>query len=171
MGRLESKVVSGDLAKSVLARIYQTVMHADESLQQLLGNLCKAGAHRQPTRDMLKGFCELLAKNGVSAVELEGVARSLEAHVGGKEQVDIAEFLSAWRCASGVTADRDLTPSQVDLATRISRLLGLENQQERAGTRQRRLSSVSAASGSKLMEFFTAADANGDGYLSLAEGQ
>jgi len=99
-------------------------------------------------------------------LEMDAVVRSLEAHIGTHAHVDIAEFLSVWRCASGIRADVDLTPSQVELSSQISRLLGAP----RRPVHQKRFSVLALASGSALMNFFTTADIDGDGYMSVDEG-
>eukprot|EP00928_Gymnodinium_smaydae_P036611 TRINITY_DN25564_c0_g1_i1.p1 TRINITY_DN25564_c0_g1~~TRINITY_DN25564_c0_g1_i1.p1 ORF type:complete len:921 (-),score=111.40 TRINITY_DN25564_c0_g1_i1:15-2738(-) len=166
--KIASKVVASDLAESVLSRIFEKMMHADESLHQLLGKLCRAGKRQSSVHEMLAGFCELLAQNDVTGLEMDAVARSLEAHIGSQTHgvVDIADFLSAWKCASGVRADLDLTSTQVELASRIARLLSAPPKQKY----KRRLSTLAPASASKLMQFFTSADQDGDGYMSIEEG-
>lgn len=71
------------------------MMHADDSLQHLLGRLCRPGAKAQ---ELLETFDELLRRNAVGAAERRAVRRSLEAQ---GRHLDVAEFLSAWKCAAG----------------------------------------------------------------------
>jgi hypothetical protein len=169
--------VASDVAERVLSEIFCRLMNADDSLQQLMGKLCRsAGERKRPTREVLASFRELLERNGVASTEVDAVTRSLQAHIGerDKETVDIAEFLSAWKCAAGVQADVDLTAEQVALAGRLSRLLGLSSggsaQAQKKLRRRFTFSGVAPASAGTLMDFFTAADMDGDGKLSLNEG-
>merc|ERR1711988_2024098 len=77
--RIASDVIARDLAERVLGRIFDTMMHANESLQQLLGKLCHAGHNESlERRELLRGFCELLERHGVTGVEITAVTRSLE---------------------------------------------------------------------------------------------
>ncbi|CAE7559605.1 ppt1 [Symbiodinium natans] len=182
---IASQVVESRLASSVLASIYLTMMRADESLQHLMGSLCQAGQRAAPARELLDGLCEILRRNDVTgaALELQGghelqgsadrlptgpemaaVLRSMEAHIGSRRTslIDVADFLSAWRCAAGVSAE--LTREQSELSTKISRLLGHDKRC------RKRISSLAPASSTTLMDFFTLADTNGDGFMSIEEG-
>eukprot|EP00439_Symbiodinium_sp_Y106_P064689 s2885_g10.t1 len=162
---IASQVVESRLAGSVLASIYLTMMRADESLHHLMGNLCQAGQRAAPARQLLDGLCEILHRNAVTGPETAAVLRSMEAHIGGRRtstSIDVADFLSAWRCAAGVSAE--LTPEQSELSAKISRLLGSDRRT------RKRISSLAPASSTTLMDFFTLADADLDGYMSIDEG-
>lgn len=162
---IASQVVESRLAGSVLASIYLTMMRADESLHHLMGNLCQAGQRAAPARQLLEGLCEILHRNAVTGPETAAVLRSMEAHIGSRRtstSIDVADFLSAWRCAAGVSAE--LTPEQSELSAKISRLLGSDRRT------RKRISSLAPASSTTLMDFFTLADADRDGYMSIDEG-
>uniref|UniRef100_A0A7S4VIQ8 EF-hand domain-containing protein n=1 Tax=Alexandrium monilatum TaxID=311494 RepID=A0A7S4VIQ8_9DINO len=185
--RIESRVVRGDFAEGVLSEIYRTLLRADESLPQLLGELCSRG-RAMPVEELLARFRELLARNGVAAAGMEAILRSLKAHLAARprDTVDIAAFLSAWRCAAGVHVD--LSPAQERLASHLACLLGLGPAEaagdasggirnSRPSRLSRRLSAVILGEGLSeapvgavsLMDFFASADTNGDGYLDFAE--
>jgi len=162
--KIASQVVESELASSVLASIYFQMMQADESLQHLVGKLCQAGQRAAPPQELLDGFDEILRRNGVSGPEIAAVRRSLEAHIGkAGDTIDIAEFLSAWKCAAGVRAQ--LEGRHLDLACQVSRLLGGSKRRWR-----QRLSSLGAASADTLMAFFDVADEDRDGFVSIDEG-
>lgn len=162
--KIASQVVESKMASCVLASIYFQIMQADESLQQLVGKLCQAGRRAAPPQELLDGFDEILQRNHVSGPEMAAVRRSLEAHIGNAgASIDIAEFLSAWKCAAGVRAK--LEGRQFDLACQVSRLLGGSKRRWR-----QRLSSLGAASADTLMEFFDIADVDRDGFVSIEEG-
>ncbi|CAJ1451781.1 unnamed protein product [Effrenium voratum] len=148
--KIASQVVESELASSVMASIYTTMMRADESLHQLMGKLCQAGKRAAPAKDLLDGFGEILRRNGVSGPEMAAVRRSLQAHIGDapESSIDIAEFLSAWKCAAGVRAE--LEGRQMDLACQISRLLGSSARRWR-----KRLSSLGAANSNTLLLGFS----------------
>eukprot|EP00927_Polykrikos_kofoidii_P002697 TRINITY_DN11078_c0_g2_i1.p1 TRINITY_DN11078_c0_g2~~TRINITY_DN11078_c0_g2_i1.p1 ORF type:complete len:941 (-),score=143.19 TRINITY_DN11078_c0_g2_i1:18-2840(-) len=166
---IESKLVARDLAEMALAQVFLRVMRDTSSMQRLLGETSQNKQRRRPRREMLAEFRKLLAKNDVTGAEADAVMCSLEAHMSSKQgmdsPMDIAEFLSAWRCASHVQADLDLTPLQIDLASKLSRLLGMsasQGDQKSDGQLGDDSTPVSAAT---LMDFFTAADRSGKGHL------
>eukprot|EP00438_Fugacium_kawagutii_P025540 Skav222805 [mRNA] locus=scaffold1444:29099:34037:+ [translate_table: standard] len=134
--KIASQAIEGELASSVLASIYFQIMQADDSLQQLVGKLCQAGQRESPPQELLDG------------PEMAAVRRSLEAHIGNAgASIDIAEFLSAWKCAAGVRAK--LEGRHYDLACQVSKLLG--------GRHSRRW---------RKMAFFDIADMDRDGVLT-----
>eukprot|EP00927_Polykrikos_kofoidii_P002696 TRINITY_DN11078_c0_g1_i1.p1 TRINITY_DN11078_c0_g1~~TRINITY_DN11078_c0_g1_i1.p1 ORF type:complete len:944 (-),score=154.95 TRINITY_DN11078_c0_g1_i1:28-2859(-) len=171
--RIESTIVARDLAETALAQVFLRVMRDTRSLQRLVGETSQSKQRRRPRREMLAEFRKLLAKNDVAGAEADAMMCSLEAHMSSKQgkdsPVDIAEFLSAWRCASNVQADLDLTLSQIDLASKLSRLLALSaSQGNQKGDGQ--LGGYSTpASAATLMDFFTAADRSGKGHLVVED--
>jgi len=126
-------------------------------------------------QELLTSFQDFLGRNGISQAGISAVVQSLESQIGAssKSTVDIAEFLSAWKCGAGIHAELGLTPHQRNLTTQISRILSAGPMQKQTSasstTRPRRLSCYGVASSGKLMDFFMSADAAGDGYLSLDE--